>query len=199
MNWYSLNLGEENRLENCFFADDADLPGWDWLTDFTSGQQIFEWDANSILRSTKLNNDGLPDDMLANVFHLPVFSQRLRDNLSRKRVGIDNIQYLPIRVAQSSGIEFQGFMIANVVTTIPALCREKSFLLSTNDNEIDQTTGQPKVTGVGKAALFASLLQGHDMIRVLEFLRPLFVSERFVNAFQDAGFTGATFSKVVTV
>ena len=39
-------------------------------------------------------------------------------------------------------------------------------------------------------------LKGHDVVRLLEFFPPVFVTERFAEVFRNGGFTGATLTPV---
>jgi hypothetical protein len=137
--------------------------------------------------------DGAADDLLANSLGWPILSRRLRECLSKNDVGTSDIQYLPVRIARSTGEELPGFEVANVITRIAALDRENSFLLTVREDEIDPATGGPRVTGIGKAALKSAMLGGHSVIRLVEFFPPIFVSQDFVTIFKDGMFTGATF------
>jgi len=92
----------------------------------------------------------------------------------------------------------KGYAIVNVVTRIPALDFERCFLLDQNDSVIDPLTGRPDVTGIGKIALKANALKGHDLIRLLEFFPPVLVSQRFAEVFRIGKFTGATLNQLLT-
>jgi hypothetical protein len=195
MKWYDLIDGEENCLPDFFMADELDFFGRDW-SDLAHGRVIADWDARSLLRSSKPENDGEPDDMLASCVGFPVFSRRLREALARANVGVRDIQYLSIHVLRSTGEELPGFAAANVTTRVPALDREHSTLLEVHEDEVDPLTGMPKVASFWTAALRKEHLSGHDVIRLAEFFPSVFVSEKFVRVFQESGFTGATFKPV---
>jgi hypothetical protein len=114
-------------------------------------------------------------------------------------VGSHDIQYLPLRVFRSTGEEIHGFAIANVIACIAALDRQHSQLLVEDESEIDPRTGQRKVIAIWKAALKRETLIGHDVVRLLEFPSPIFVSERFADVFQQGRFTGSVFLDPVPV
>jgi len=196
MNWYELIEGFDNCLPRHFMANDEELFGYD-LYDLSAGRVLENWNPQAALRSTKRKYDGLPDDFLSNAMMAPVFSARLRAALAQGAVGAGDIQYLPVRVFRSTGEELPGFAVANIITRIPALDREHSTMLHL-DEEIDPLTGMPNVAGVGIAALRKDLLVGHDLFRLTEFHLAAFVSQRFVDACQSIGFTGATFRRAPT-
>ena len=198
MNWYHVISGDENRVPKCFMAIEYELFGRSRI-DVEIGRTVNDWNPETRLWSSDQKWDGAPDDMLANSLGWPIFSWRLQDLLAQNGIGATDIQYLPVRIARSTGEEFPGFAVANVITRIPALDREHSFLLSVDEQEIDPLTGQPNVTGIGKAALKSKLLEGHDVIRLTEFFPSLFVSERFVKAFNANKLTGATFRRAPIV
>lgn len=195
MNWYDLIDGDDNRLPNCFMATEKELFGRDSY-DIKVGMPVTDWNPDTRLWSGEKKWDGMPDDILANALGWPIFSQRLRDALAQKGIGTNDVQYLPIRVARSTGKEITGFAVANIVTRVPALDPLHCFMLSVDQNEIDPLTGKPNVTGIGKIALKSEPLHGHDAIRLLEFFPPILVSEQFVKVFNGNGFTGATFTQV---
>jgi hypothetical protein len=117
MNWYDMIFGFDNRSGRHFLADGDELFGHD-LFDLSDGTVIANWNSKSLLRSTKREYDGPPDDILENSLVVPVFSARLRASLAQGGVGGGDLQYLPIRVFQSTGEELPGFAVANVVTRI---------------------------------------------------------------------------------
>jgi hypothetical protein len=197
MKWYDVIQGEENRVPNFFMATKFDLLGHGRLAP-VRGIAINEWSKMPRLWSDKPEWDGMPDDILANSLHWPIFSRRLRDALRDAGIGIHDIQYLPVHVARTTGEEISDVAVANVITRVPALDREHSFLLSVNEDKIDPSTGQPDVTGIGKPALRAELIGGHDVLRIVEYFPPIFVSERFVQVFNRHGFTGTTFRAIPT-
>ena len=72
-------------------------------------------------------------------------------------------------------------------------------MLDVYDDRIDPLTQLPKVAGIWTAALKARCIEGHDIIRLLEYFPPIFVSERFVDVFRQGNCTGATFSEVPVI
>jgi hypothetical protein len=163
--------------------------------DLKIGRRIDNWNPQSFLQSSDIEDDGTPDDYLPGL-GLPILSPRFRAALETNRIGIADIQYLPIRVFQSTREEVHGFSVANVLTRVPALNREHSVMLDEDENEIDPLTNAPVVRGIWRAALNAEPLRGHDVIRLTEFWAPVFVSERFADVFRSGKFTGATLTQV---
>src|SRR5438094_582908 len=117
MNWYDVIPGDDNRVPNFFMATEEELFGRDWF-DLKFGRSISDWNPETRLWSGERKWDGMPDDMLANALGWPVFSQRLRDVLAHDGIGTADVQYLPIRIARSTGEELPGFAVANVITRI---------------------------------------------------------------------------------
>lgn len=189
--WFDMILGEENSAEFPLHTTGEKLLGVEHAMDLKIGRRCDTWDPQSILFSAKSENDGTPEELLANTLHLPVFSKSLREALGD--IGIQDIQYLPIRVARSTGDEIPGYEVANILTRLPALDREHTKLLMEKKEEIDPLTGRAKVTGMWRAALKGVMLEGHDIIRLVEFWPLVCVSERFVNVFTKHRFHGATF------
>jgi hypothetical protein len=193
INWYDLTIGEENRRRPYLSTSEDDLHG------FTSyqleqGNRVERWQSDSWVRSSCNQDDGEPDDLLATALSLPIVSQGLRCALDAAGVASNDIQYLPIKVFKSTGEEVQGYAIANVISRIMALDYEKCFLLMQDDQKIDPLTDKPGIRGIGKIALKATPLVGHDVIRLIEFWPALVVSGRFKKVFDEGRFTGATFS-----
>ena len=199
MNWYKMIQGEENLLPLNYCADMIELYGRDWLGAFSNGEKILDWDARSYLKSSDLTHDGSADDILSSAYDITVFSEALRCKLLAEQIGISDLQYLPIRVMQSTGHEIFNFSVANIMTRLPALDRDNTFMLSIDTNIIDPLTGQYDITGIGKAALKLDVLKGHDIIRLTEYWPSIYVSERFVSVFKRNNFTGATFSHCIMI
>ena len=197
MNWYHMIIGAENRVANCFRGNEEELFGRDSF-ELKFGNRIDDWNPQSELRSGDPSRDGTPDDVLANALGWPVFSRRLVDALTAGAIGVSDVQFLPIRVSRSTGETIPGFVVANVIARIPALDISKSKLVGIDEDETDPLTGQLKIVGLGKAALKSAVVDGHDIVRLTEFFPPIFVSQRFVEAFNRAKFTGVTFSPVMT-
>jgi hypothetical protein len=165
--------------------------------DLKSGCRIENWNLHAFLKSPSADRDGTPDDYLADPLGVPILSSRLRIALERNGVGISDIQYLPIRVFLSTGKEIHGYSIANILSRLPALNRAHSVLLDDDPEEIDPVTNAPTVRGLWRAALNGAPLVGHDVVRLVEFFPPVFVSERFAQVFSKGGFTGAALTPVL--
>jgi hypothetical protein len=188
--WYRLSKSyDENRVKHPLQTSEDELFG---VTPFElqQGRRIENWNPNSSLRSASPADDGEPDDVVCESLGLPTFSGRLQKALREAGIGINDIQYLPIRLFQSTGEEIKGFAIANVVTRLEALDRERCVLLG-EGAQIDPLTGKPAVTSIGRIALQGAALQEHDVVRLAEFFPPVLVSERFAKLFHEGEFTGA--------
>ena len=188
--WFEFYMSEENSAEKPLMPNLDELFG---LNEYylKIGRRIEDWNPQSFLKSENEEHDGTPDDYLADPLGVPIFSPKLRHAMERNDVGTHDIQYLPIRVFQSTDEEVHGYSVANVITRVPALNREHSEMLDEDPDEIDPLTNAPIVRSIWRAALNEGSLTGHDVIRLTEFWAPVFVSERFAKVFRSGGFTGA--------
>jgi hypothetical protein len=199
--WYDFALHVEKRVARPFRTDvdGEDLHGFKSY-DLQVGKRLRNWDPNACLRSISEEDDGEPDDVLLEHLKVPTFSRRLHEALSSAGVGGKDIQYLPVRVFRSTGEELEGYAFANVITRVAALDYEATdwgALPPDPDEGIDPNTGRPAVQAIWRAALIEASLKGHDIIRLVEFFPPVFVSERFAEIFRDGEFTGATLTPVI--
>ena len=153
------------------------------------------WSGNAWVRSDSRESDGQPDDALVSSFFVPIFSPRLREALQKAQ--ITGIQYLPIRVLLSTGLELGGFSVANVLHCSDALDLQKSnYECFPNDHPVSSKRG--KVRDIRKAVLVKSKLEGADLIRLSQYKLALYASERFVRIFEGLGGTGLSFREVAT-
>lgn len=184
-----------NTVPRPFVADMSDLKGLD-DRDFMQGKRIENWNSEAWLQATKAENDGEPDDVLSNLHALPVFSGRVRNRL--EEIGIGGIQYLPVRVLRSTGMEVPGFSIGNTLNLVPALDFEKSEIEYFPDDYFrPEKRGQAR--DIRTAILRSSALRGLDIVRLAEFPVATYVSERFKEEFERKRFTGWSFRPVRVV
>lgn len=191
MKWYWV-VSCDQTVDDPLVVDCADLNGFD-ETVFLTGQAIDAWDASAWFKATKPDDDGTPDDVLQNHLGLPIVSQRLRNAL--EDAGIRDIQYLPVTVIRSNGHRLAGFSIANVLRLVPALDLQRSdYDVFPQDYFLPARRGM--VQGIRRAVLLRHALDGYDVIRLQEFKRGLYVSERFTTVFGAGRFTGYSFHEV---
>ncbi len=190
MNWYWV-VSCDNTVENPLVVDSADLGVDPERLDI--GEPLERWSELAWLRAKKLENDGLPDDVVQNHLGLPVFSSRLRAAL--EKAVVRGIQYLPIRLFRPNGQEIIGFSIANVIERRRALDRCRSdYDVFPDDYFLSDRRGN--VRGIRTAALNTEALAGCDILRLDEFPSSVYVSERFRKAFDVGGHTGYSFREV---
>lgn len=187
--WFRLIMSDENSEEDSFYWSEVDICGVK-PERLLEGKPISEWSTDACLRSNSIKHDGIPDDVLF-PFTIPVFSPRLQQSLHDAGVGIAEIQYLPIHIVQSTGRKAEGFAVVNILNCVAALDRENSFLLSEDKEVIDPATGLPKITCVGRPALYEAALESRDITRMAEYRREVLVSENFAKVFAEGRFTGA--------
>lgn len=192
MKWY-WTIACANAVDDPFVADSSSLNGYEGSA-FWRGTLIHEWNpASAWFRARKPENDGKPDDVLQNHLGVPVYSSRLREGLESARIG--SIQYLPIRVIRPNEYEMQGFAIANALTMVPALDRERAdYDVYPPDYFLPERRGD--VRGIRRIVLRHSEIRGHHIFRLQEFRVSLFVSETFKDVFEASQLTGYSFQEI---
>jgi len=197
--WYDFALHVEKRIVRPLETEEDELFGFNG-GHLIMGNHIRDWNANAWIRSKRRRDDGVPDDVLSEHLGVPTFSQRFRDALRKARVGERDVQYLPVHVYKSTGEELKGYAFANIVARVRALDYARTDwgpLPPDPDEGIDPNTGKPEVQVIWHAALIESSLIGHDIIRLVEFFAPVYVSQRFADVYRSGNFTGATLTPVV--
>jgi hypothetical protein len=189
-------MGEENLIEHSLFATQADFFGIDRY-ELERGKRIGNWNPESYYRSKSPDKDGTPDDILSEHLCIPTFSPRLQAALKACGVGGCDVQFLPVRVFQSTGAEIKGYAIANIITRLKGLDYERSIMLELDASRIDPLTGEPRVTSIWTPGLRKEVVAGHDLIRLVEFFPSVLVSGRFAGVFREGKFTGATLMPVL--
>lgn len=200
MKWYYPVFPIQEDIPRSVLRTDTDeLNGVDFIDDLMSAIPVSDWNPKSWIRSTSPRHDGSPGDFLACHLGLPVISSRLRIALEKQGVGRGDVQILPVNVYSSSGDQFDGYSIFNVISAVRALDRAQSGLIEHHRSRIDQGTNQREITALARPALFLGPLEGHDIVRLAEYLSVMVVSERFAEVFTDGEFTGMRLGKPLTV
>jgi hypothetical protein len=190
MKWFDA-IACDNAKPNPYVADQGDLGMEDWL--LRQGKQIENWSEQSWVKASTPDDDGDPDDVLQSYLGVPIYSIRFRSAL--REHGVDDIQYLPLRVLRPDGDEIKGFTVANITTVRDALDREQSDIsLFGSDYVIERRRGQ--ISAVRKPVLLASRLADCDIFRLEGYLPAYYVSERFKEVFERGKFTGYSFREV---
>lgn len=192
MRWYDV-VNFDNLNSKPLLAKE----GWLDVDEYElrSCQSLPTWSGNAWLRSDSLESDGRPDDALVSCFFVPIFSPRLREALQGAH--INGIQFLPIHVFLSTGVEVGGFSVANVLNGSDALDLQKSnYEFFPSDHPVTSKRG--KFRDIRKAVLTRSKLDGADLIRLTQYKVALYASERFVRIFEELGCTGLSFREVET-
>lgn len=193
MKWYQ-PLECDNTVKNPLVCDYSNLTEEGFEESFfKKGIKVNEWNDDIYIQATKGKNDGIPDDVLQNYLMMPVFSERLVEKL--KGIGIEGIQYLPIKVCRPNGECFENFYVANFINYVEAFDYDKS-----KYNRFSETFPNPnkrgKISGVMRFVLNEEKLKGYDIIRLKEYSQRFFVSERFKDVFVKNNFTGYSFEEI---
>ncbi len=185
----------DNTVPRPYIADQADLSPFE-EHDFEVAKAVENWNPQAWFKVTDPEDDGDPDDVLQIHLDVQVYSPRLRAAL--EAAGIRGIQYLPVRVVRSDGTEVPGFSIANLLNLVEALDISRSKVLW-NPSHYGLKERRGTIRAIRWATLRASALQGFDVIRLKEYWPSIYVSERFVAAFEAGRFTGYSFHRVPLV
>jgi hypothetical protein len=192
MNWYWLITGYERDDRPFYVSSEGDLDGHEWWN-FDEGNPIRDWKSLAWVKSTSARKDGPPDDGLANHFALLIFSARMR--LALEKGEIKGIQYLPICVLKSDNSEYPGYSIANILDSPSALDREKSdFSVFPQDYFALEDRG--RISRVRKAVLKAEALRDMHIVRLKDFPEGVYVSQHFVDIYNEHGLSGYSFSLI---
>jgi hypothetical protein len=160
---------------------------------FRESQPIRSWDRHSWVAPLDTRTDGDPDDYLANTHSLVILSKRVELAMRGHGIAVQDVQFLPIHVRRSTGEALGEFAVLNVLSRVEAVDRQRSFLL-TDADDVDPVTQKRRIRNIGRPAVFASALRGHDIVRLLDFPYPLLCSERFAQMWTQNQFTGAVLS-----
>ena len=190
MKWFDA-LECDNAMPDPYVADAGEIGMEEWL--LRCAQVAKNWPEGAWVKAVKPTNDGDPDDVLQSYLGLPIYSMRLRSALREQ--GIEDVQYLPLRVLRPNDEEIKGFTIANITTVRDALDRQRSdFSVYADDYFLPQRRGQ--ISAVRKPVFMASCLEGCDIFRLDGYLVAYYVSERFKKAFEQGRFTGYSFREI---
>lgn len=193
MKWYELLPGNEGGCKGTAYYS-ADNLDFNHLT-LKMGIAREAWPDTYWLGIESTEVAGKNDDFVQNSMRLPIAAPRLIEQMTKRRIGVGDIQCLPVTLYDFAKRPTKGFCIVNVITRIIALDRPNCYLLDENPKEVDPDTNLPNVKGIWGIALRSEALKGHDIIRLREFFPPVLVSERFRDMFLECGFTGTTFQE----
>lgn len=193
MNWFHPIACDKTVKEPLICDNDNLIEGGFSENSFMAGKLIEKWNSGIFFQSKKKAHDGLPDDVLQNHLMIPVFSERLIQELNRAK--IEGIQFLPIEILDSNGKRLEGYSIANFLNFIDAMDYDASLY-----NRFSETFPNPhargKIAGIRKFVLKRNLLHGLDALRLKEYKFAIFVSETFKSIFEKNRFTGYSFKKI---
>lgn len=161
--------------------------------DFYKGEYIKGWPQDVSFQVNNKKLDVEPDDALQNHLMLPIYSSRLVNIL--KEENIQGIQFLPIKVLRSNNDVLHGFCIANFTNLVAAFNFDKS-IYDRFDDDFPNPFVRGEITGITKFVLNKSPLINKDVIRLKEYPRRFFVSERVKKIFETHSFTGYSFVKI---
>jgi hypothetical protein len=193
LKWYH-PIPCDNTVKNPLVCDYSNLEdnGYDKWS-FLTGEQSKSWNQEYFLQAKKKKNDGKPDDVLQNYLMLPIYSERLIQELVKEN--IQGIQYLPIHVLRPNNESLTGFAIANLLNFFDALDHNLSNYTRFSD-DFPNPNVRGQIAGITKFVLKKDKLLGIDMFRLKEYEQSIFVSEKFKDLFERNKFTGYSFEEV---
>ena len=193
MKWFQ-PLECDNTVENPLVCDYDNLEDIGFNeNDFKMGKRIERWDNNVFFQAKEKEDDGEPDDALQSSSMLPIYSERLVNELKKEK--INGIQYLPARILRPNNMEIKGFSLVNILNFIKAFNYEKSNYNRFRD-DFPNPKVQGKLAGVTKYVLHKDKLLGMDIIRLADYKQSFFVSEKIKMIFERNNFTGYSFKEI---
>jgi len=193
MKWYR-PIPCDNTVKNPLVCSETNLITYQLKEEhFLSGEKIMNWNDDIFFKSDSKICDGTPDDAVQNSMMLPIYSNRLINEIFD--AGINGIQFLPIKIQQSDGENIPGFSVANVLNVIDAFDFERS-VFDRFEDDFPNPHVRGQIAGVLRFVLIEGKLDGHDIIRLKEYPLAFFVSEKFKRMFVANRFTGYSFSSV---
>lgn len=173
------NFGFGFRVERYFYQTK-------WITD---------WPEDIFFTTNKEMNNGEPDDALQTARPIPIFSQRLVDQLLAK--DFRGFQFLPITVLDLNRNEVGTFYIANCLNYQDAFDYEKSNY-SRFPLDFPNEEARGKIICQTVVLRKSGLIDNQQPFRLKEYPHPLFVPDMFVRIFKENHFTGYSFLAVRT-
>lgn len=140
-------------------------------------------------------NNGEPDDALQTARPIPIFSQRLVDQLLAK--DFRGFQFLPITVLDLNRNKVGTFYIANCLNCQDAFDYEKSNY-SRFPMDFPNEEARGKIICQTVVLRKSGLIDNQQPFRLKEYRHPLFVPDTFVRIFKENHFTGYSFLAVRT-
>ncbi len=193
MKWYQV-VECDCTVKNPLICNFSNLEEFGFSgNNFMIGKKILDW-KNGIF--FKAERDGDPDDALQNHMMIPIFSPRLMEELDFNK--IDGIQYLNIDILISAEKVVSGFVIANITNFVSAFNYNKSVYSIFEKNFPNQNV-IGKISRVKKFVLDKDKLLGFDVIRLVDYKRRFFVSEKIKKIFKKNKFTGYSFVEIELV
>lgn len=172
------------------FADKGDLKGV-YRYDVDEGKPVLEW-PDDVYFKYDLKYGATWTDYLANIYHWPMFSERMRE-LTEAIIPEGDIQYLPAQLRNvETGETNDTYRIANVLKVIDAIDMDAS------DYAVIRA-GDIKVNSFKKYALKKERLDGSPVFKLSNDPEPIFMSETLVDVIRKAKLTGFDFLEVKVV
>ena len=190
MKWYWAIGPEGEPPKRCYVGDSGSLYAKD--TSFLwSGTAVVNWHDTHTITSASTETDGEPLDVLISHLSVPVFSARLQ--MAVRSAGINNIQFLPIRVLKSDQQMLPGFAIANILSSVNALDLNSSRF---QRFPADSPNFAGEIRSLETPVLLGQQLTDFHIVRLQQYLFPIFISDYFRRLFEEGGFTGYQFVEI---
>jgi len=191
-------------MAGSFETNQANFHGFDPARLFM-GKPIDDWPKDVVFYPEEREKWSRVDDVLMNsymdlqrirAYIFPIYSKRLQEAI--QAAGIHDFQFLPCRVADAEGNDFEGYAVANVLTTRDALDPGNSKIYY-HDQTLPKLNVAGNISAIVQAALRLERLEGCHAFRLPEDLREMFVSEYFRKIFRKLKATGISFRDTVIV
>ncbi len=154
-------------------------------------EKCFDWNSDFEFYYDK-NEGDFPSDYLANDKGWFVVSEKLKIILENLKT---DIQYIKVNIVEKNTNEsLNDYYIANILTTVDALCLDKSTYYAT---EIDDFA---TVNFITKYAIHKEKTENYDVFKLKDFnVVPIFVSEKFANEIIKNEITGISLKEILVI
>lgn len=190
MKYYKIMFDDENCKKKdiiCFSEENYQEKYRVKQYDLNKGTYLNSWNNN--FRFYYNSKQGyIPTDLLGNNLGWLIISQKFQ--LILKNIGIQNVQYLPIRIVNISTNEIlEGFSVINVVCLTDAINLANSLYTEIEVSGI-------KVLSAIKYALNEKKLNGLHIVRLQNSRFATFISETVKNELERNKITGCDYLEV---
>ncbi|MCK4260905.1 MAG: DUF1629 domain-containing protein [Halanaerobiales bacterium] len=192
MKYYKLLVDDDNSIKDivCYAEENYEEKYEFTQYDLCKGVYFEQWNENFTFYYDSTEGDN-PTDYLANNLGWFLISSKFKKIL--EGIGIQSIQYLPVKVKQKNGNqELSGYFVANIIVLVDALNLAQSIYTEFHlDNE--------KILSIKKYALNKNKIENLHVLRLIDYNIPIFVSEDVKKEIKNNNITGCDLLEILII